>query len=240
MLILPAIDIKNGKCVRLFQGDFNKEIIFDVDPISVAKKFKKQGAKWLHIIDLDGAKNGNLTNYKIIKQIKKTTKLKIELGGGIRDTKIINHLIKEKIDKIILGTAAILKPEMVKNLNKHALAISIDAKKDLVMMEGWQKKSKYHVTELFKKFIALGIINFIYTDIEKDGTLISPNFKKIAKLKRLFPKINLTIAGGVSSVNDLNNLAKINVQSAIIGKALYTNLDLNKYVSQKNYTVSGR
>lgn len=239
MLIIPAIDIKNGKCVRLYQGNFNKEIIFNDDPLIVAKKFKKQGAKWLHIIDLDGARNGQPINLDIIKNIKKKTGLKIEYGGGIRNNKIIDELINIKINKIILGTAAILKPELVKNLNKHLIAISIDAKNDKVMINGWQKKSQYKTNELFKKFIDLGVNNFIYTDIEKDGALTSPNFKKIAKLRRLFPKINLSIAGGINRENDLENLVKINVQGAIIGKALYINEKLNNYVNQKNYSLPG-
>lgn len=240
MLIIPAIDIKNGKCVRLYQGNFNKEIILNNNPLVVAEKFKKQGAKWLHIIDLDGAKGGQPVNLKIIKNIKKKTGLKIEYGGGVRNIKIINELINQKIDKIILGTAAITEPEIVKNLNKRLIAISIDAKKDKVMINGWLKKSSYTTTELFKKFIDFGIVNFIYTDIEKDGTLTSPNFKKIAKLRRLFPKINLSIAGGITTKNNIKNLANINVDSVIIGKALYINQELNNYVGQKNYSLFRR
>lgn len=238
MLIIPAIDLKNGKCVRLYQGNFNQEIIFDNDPIIVAKKYKKDGAKWLHIIDLDGARTGKMINFEILKKIKNKTNLKIEFGGGIRNIKTINKL-QNIADKVILSTAVINNPKIINKINTKKIIISLDAKNNKVMINGWQKKSKFNVIKLINKFMKLNINNFIYTDITKDGTLISPNFEKITRLRKLFPDINLAIAGGISNKKDLQNLNNIKINAAIIGKALYVNKELNRYVSQKNYTLPG-
>jgi len=239
MLIIPAIDLINGQCVRLYQGKYDKVTKFDSDPVTVAKKFKKNGAQWLHVIDLDGARIGKLVNLKIVEKIKKDVNLKIEFGGGIRDVQTINKLINLKIDKLILSTAVINDPGIINKINPKKIIISLDAKNDRVMIKGWQKKSKYGVIELIKKFTALKVNNFIYTDIEKDGTLMAPNLKKIARLRRLFPHINLEIAGGISSAKDLQNLNSLKINAAIIGQALYVNKELNNYVSQKNYTLPG-
>ncbi|MFH1536517.1 MAG: 1-(5-phosphoribosyl)-5-[(5-phosphoribosylamino)methylideneamino]imidazole-4-carboxamide isomerase [Patescibacteria group bacterium] len=238
MLIIPAIDIKNGKCVRLYKGDFNKATIFSDDPLDVAKNIERDGSKYLHCIDLDGANKGKLVNFNLIKKIAKNTDLKIQYGGGIRNVESINQLLDLKINKIILSTSLINNPEIINDIDKSKIIMSVDGKKGKVCIKGWKEKTNINVSDLIEKFSRNQINNFIYTDIEKDGTLTSPNFSEIKKIRNKFLAIDLTIAGGVSSKKDLEKLNSLKINKVIIGKALYTNNNLKKYVSQKNYTLS--
>ena len=237
MLIIPALDLKNKKSVRLYKGQFDKVTNFGNDPVEIAKNLEKNGAKWLHIIDLDAAQKGFPINLDVVRQIQTKTNLKIELGGGIRKLETINKLMRLKIDKIILGTIVIENPEIIKQVDNKKIIISIDVKNGQVMAKGWQEKSIYNVFDLINIFLKLGNKKFIYTDIEKDGTLQSPNFSEISTIRQAFPKINLTIAGGISTVADVKKLKQLKINKIIIGKALYTNIKLKKYVSQKNYSL---
>ena len=236
MLIIPAIDLKNKKCVRLWQGQFDKETIFNDDPIKVARDFTKSGAKWLHIIDLDGAQSGQPQNLDIVSQIKNQLSIKVQFGGGIRSKKIFNKL---NIDKYILGTSAIDNTNLLEKINnKKNIIISIDAKNGKVMINGWQKNSNASVFDIINYLKNKKFNNFIYTDVERDGTLQGPNLPEIKILREEFPDIDLTIAGGISKIEDIKKLNQLKINKIIIGKALYTNPKLKKYVSQKNYSLS--
>lgn len=238
MLIIPAIDIKNGKCVRLLKGQFDKETVVADDPVAMAKTFEQEGATWLHVVDLDGAQKGTPQNIDIITEIKNQTSLKIQVGGGLRDVETIQKILDLDIDKLILGTVAIKNPFMIAYLKKTKLIIGADAINGEVMIKGWQEGSKINIYNLIKTFDNQGIEEFIFTDIEKDGTLTSPNFEEISQIREKYSWIELGVSGGISKAEHLEQLQNIKVDKVIIGKALYTNQKLREYVSQKNYTMS--
>tara|TARA_B100001123_G_C15097675_1_gene942245 strand:+ start:65 stop:772 length:708 start_codon:yes stop_codon:yes gene_type:complete len=231
MLIIPAIDILNGKCVRLFQGDYNKKTIYNDNPLEVANKWVSYGIKRLHIIDLDGAKSGFPKNIDLISKIIKTYDIPIQIGGGIRSIETAKSLINTGVKKIILSTNAINNPEMIKNLckeiGKEYVVISIDAVKGFVSINGWTQKTKIHAIDLINEMNEIGINQFIYTDIDKDGTLDGPNYKHIKEL--INPKYSIIAAGGITNIEHLKNLKDIGVYGSIIGKAIYTgNIKLNE------------
>ena len=231
MLIIPAIDILNGKCVRLFQGDYKKETIYDDNPLEIANKWISQGAQHLHIIDLDGAKAGYPKNIDIISTIVKKHDIPIQLGGGIRSIETAKILLKYGVTKVILSTNAIKKPKMVKKLcdeigTKHVI-ISIDAENGFVSINGWTEKTKISSINLITQMVGLGINQFIYTDITKDGTLSEPNYNKIKEL--INNEYSISIAGGITHIAHLEKLKNIGVDGAIIGKAIYTgNINLHE------------
>ncbi|OGH19365.1 MAG: 1-(5-phosphoribosyl)-5-[(5-phosphoribosylamino)methylideneamino]imidazole-4-carboxamide isomerase [Candidatus Levybacteria bacterium RIFCSPHIGHO2_12_FULL_38_12] len=222
MLVIPAIDIKNGQCVRLTQGDFTKEKIYEQDPVAMAKKFEQNGPDLIHIVDLDGAKDGLMKNKKVIEQISKTIQVPIELGGGIRDKKTIDGLLSF-VDRIILGTAAIENKEFLKEaITKYGdrIAVSLDAKDGKLTTRGWVETTDQDVFDYAKELESIGIQTIIYTDIARDGTLTSPNFSSIERL-RSYISCFLIASGGVSSLEDIKKLKELGVDGVIIGKALY-------------------
>lgn len=223
MNIYPAIDIKNGKCVRLTQGDFNEETIYSNDPVKVAMEWKNKGTKWLHIIDLDGAKMGKIVNGKIIKKIKDKTNLLIQVGGGIRSLEDVQMLINNNIDRLIIGTIAFENPKLLKELLKKfpgKIIVSIDAKNGKVQTQGWLKEVNLEVRDAILNLEKLGVKSFIYTDILKDGMLT----KSVALPDHVWePQINskLIIAGGISNIDQIKKLKALGVEGVILGKALY-------------------
>ncbi len=223
MLIYPAIDIKNGKCVMLTQGKFDKEKIYSEDPVEAAKIWEQKGAKMLHIIDLDGALEGKSKNYEIIQKIIKEINIPIQLGGGIRDLETIKTLIDIGVNRVILGTKAVQDEEMLKkaiNTYEEKIVVAIDAKDGYVAVNGWTKTSTVDALQFAKKIEQLGVKTIIYTDIARDGMLKGPNFKAIKNMNdNVF--IDVIASGGVSSVKDLQKLSEIGVAGAIVGKALY-------------------
>ncbi|MFH0819302.1 MAG: 1-(5-phosphoribosyl)-5-[(5-phosphoribosylamino)methylideneamino]imidazole-4-carboxamide isomerase [Patescibacteria group bacterium] len=227
MLIIPAIDLQNNKCVRLTCGKFNESTVYSDDPLQVAKNFEKQGAKWLHVIDLDGAQTGQLVNYNIVEQIIKNTNLKIQFGGGVRDENVISEI---KTNRIIVSTLAIKNPEII---NNKKIIVSLDCQDESIMVKGWQEKSNINIFNFIKQN---RLRQIIYTDVDRDGTLSGPNFTMIKRLTKICEVI---VAGGVRDEIDLQTLAMMNIYAVIIGKALYTNKSLKQYVSQKNYTMPG-
>ena len=223
MKIIPAIDIKNGKCVRLFQGDYNRETIYSPDPISVAKQWESLGANTLHIVDLDGAKMGKPINYEIIKRIVNETCLSVQIGGGIRNSVSMYRYIETGAKNIILGTIFLENQNMFNSLVKKftdKIIVSLDANNNTLMKNGWLDKSEKGLLETVKELEYTGVQSIIYTDTIRDGTLTEPNYSVIQSIKNI-TKMNVIIAGGISSIKQIEKLKKINVAGVIIGKALY-------------------
>lgn len=225
MILFPAIDIKDNKCVRLTQGDFNKVSIYSDDPVEMAKKWEAMGAEYLHVVDLDGAKNEGLNNRKTIEKIAKSINIPIQVGGGIRSEEKIKAMLDAGVDRVIVGTMVIENKELLTELvkvYKGQLAVSIDALKGKVAINGWQKVGKVDSIEICGFLESIGIETLVYTDISKDGMLSGPNFEVY---KELSEKTNLDIiaSGGVTSLDDIKKLKEMNLYGAIIGKALYDN-----------------
>ncbi|HZJ98656.1 MAG TPA: 1-(5-phosphoribosyl)-5-[(5-phosphoribosylamino)methylideneamino]imidazole-4-carboxamide isomerase [Tissierellaceae bacterium] len=223
MLIYPAIDIRDGKCVRLTQGAFDAEKIYFDNPYEVAKLWEEKGARILHIIDLDGALGGESKNLDAIQKIVETVDIPIQVGGGIRSIKAIERLMDIGVDRIILGTKALEDRDIVieaLRLYGEKVIIGIDAKDGYVAIEGWTKTSQTKALDFAKEMEALGVRTIIYTDIAKDGMLQGPNFKSTKELNDNVD-IDIIASGGVASMNDLEILSQIGVAGAIVGKALY-------------------
>ncbi|EGC4483509.1 1-(5-phosphoribosyl)-5-[(5-phosphoribosylamino)methylideneamino]imidazole-4-carboxamide isomerase [Listeria monocytogenes] len=223
MQIFPAIDLKNGQCVRLFQGDFSKKTIVNEDPIAQAKAFATDGATYLHIVDLDGALEGRPINLEVIQKMKITAKIPVQVGGGIRSMAQVDYYLESGIDRVIIGSAALTDPDFLRAaVQKYGakIAAGIDAKNGFVATRGWLDVSQVSYLDLAKRMEKVGVETIIYTDISRDGTLTGPNLEQMANLKE-HVKVNLIASGGVSSRADLEALAKLGLYGAIAGKALY-------------------
>lgn len=234
MKIYPAIDIKNGKCVRLKQGKFNEQTIYSDSPYMIAKKWEDSKASYIHVVDLDGALDGNWTNKDTIKRIVESVNIPVQTGGGIRSTKDIEDRLDVGISRVIIGTLAVKDPEFVKNavekFGSDKIVVGIDAKDGMVATDGWETVSELSAVELCKKMKSYGVKTIVYTDIAKDGMLIGPN---IDYTKYLIDETGLDIiaSGGISSIEDLKEVKSINAEGAIVGKALYTDkVDLSKAI----------
>jgi len=227
MKIFPAIDLRNGKCVRLTKGDFKSEKIYNENPINQAEVFSNAGFKYLHIIDLDGAVEGNLVNLKVIEKIVKKFNFKVEIGGGIRSVDSITKLLDIGADKVILGTAAIKDNFFLESCCKKysgSIALSLDARKNDIATSGWKNQTNINVFDYLNTVKDYGISRLIYTDIDKDGTNTGPNFKDSYKIADTF-NIPVIISGGISSINDVYKIINDNkkVEGIIVGKAIYEN-----------------
>jgi phosphoribosylformimino-5-aminoimidazole carboxamide ribotide isomerase len=237
MEIIPAIDLRNGKCVRLYQGDYNRETVFDENPLNVALQWQSLGAPRIHIVDLDGAAAGKVVNLDIIENIGRAVQVPTELGGGIRSLETIAAVLKLGIERVILGTVAVENPELVEKACRNypdSIIVSIDSRGGQVSTRGWLKTSELKVLELALDMKRLGVRRFIYTGIEQDGTLSGPNYRALSELIE-GTGLPVIAAGGVSSLEHLEKLKKIGVEGAIIGQALYTgNIDLKKALRVAN------
>ena len=227
MKILPAIDLKNGKCVRLTKGDFKSEKIYNENPINQAEVFSNAGFKYLHIIDLDGALEGNPVNLKVVEEIIKKFNFKVEVGGGIRNEDSIAKLLDIGSDKIILGTAAIKDKSFLESCCKKYfgnIALSLDVRKNNIAISGWKDQTNINIFEFLNTVKDYGISRLIYTDIDKDGTNMGPNFDDSYKIADNF-NVPVVISGGISSMNDINKIASDNkkIEGIIVGKAIYEN-----------------
>ncbi len=226
MLILPAIDIRDNKVVRLLQGDFTKETIYSGDPVNMAIRWEREGAKMLHVVDLDGAFAGKLVNLAVIKQIVKAVKIPIELGGGLRSEKDIDKAFGCGIKRAVVGTKAYKDENFLKRIIKkysQNIAISIDANKGDIASEGWKAKASVSLQDFINKINAIGVDTVIYTDILKDGTMQGPNIEAISQMADKL-SCNLVASGGISSLGDIKaikNLNRKNITGIIVGKALY-------------------
>lgn len=224
MKIFPAIDIINGQVVRLTKGDYDKVTIYGNDPLSVAKDFEKMGAEFLHIVDLDAAKDGKIHNYDIVKTICQSTSLKVEIGGGVRSEDVINHYIDAGVYRVILGTIAIKNPDFTKEMIKKygdKIAIGVDISNGFVAIHGWTEVSSISCNELFYDLERAGAKCVICTDISKDGAMQGTNLELYHDLSEKF-SIDIVASGGVSSIQDVIALKNMNIYGAILGKALYT------------------
>ncbi|GAA0501377.1 1-(5-phosphoribosyl)-5-[(5-phosphoribosylamino) me thylideneamino]imidazole-4-carboxamide isomerase [Salinibacillus aidingensis] len=223
MILYPAIDIRNGKCVRLIQGDYNQEDVYG-DPVEMAQKWINKGAKALHLVDLDGAKSGTSENLTTIEAIVNQTDIPVQVGGGIRTMNQVHALASIGVQRIILGTAALTNEtflnEAVSNY-PDCIAVSIDAKKGYVATDGWTKTSDRKALDFARELEKKGVQTIIYTDIAKDGMLSGPNFTEIDHVNQ-HVQMNVIASGGISSQEDVEKLSELNVYGAIIGKALYT------------------
>lgn len=237
MDIIPAIDIIDGACVRLFKGDFEQKTVYNHDPVFQALEFERDGADMLHIVDLDGAKNGVMKNKDIIKKIRSKVSVPIEVGGGLRDEQDMKELFEFGINRIILGTSAVNDPEFLEKALKiygdEKIAVGIDARKGEVAIKGWKEGTKIDVIDFAEELFKKGIKWIIYTDIYRDGTLTHPNFDDFDKLVSLLPHAKIIASGGVSRKEHIDTLSKIGVSGVIIGKALYEGEIILKEVGGK-------
>jgi phosphoribosylformimino-5-aminoimidazole carboxamide ribotide isomerase len=235
--IIPAVDLKQGQCVRLYQGDYTQETIFSDDPAEVALKWQSLGATRLHIVDLDGAAAGELCNLEIITEIARSVLIPTQVGGGIRDMDAIDRLLKAGVERVILGTAAVENPELVEEMCRRfgeRLVVSIDAREGRVATRGWYKGTELEVVAFARNVARLGVRRFIYTDISRDGTLTEPDFTGVAELVDAV-RLPVIAAGGVTSLIHLKVLRQIGVEGAIIGRALYTgDIDLKQAMAEVN------
>lgn len=227
MEIIPAIDIKQGRCVRLVQGDFGQETVFSNDPVEMALQWQSSGASRVHVVDLDGSKDGFLGNLALVERIGSTLSIPVQTGGGIRTFESANNFLSIGIDRIVLGTAAIENIEMVIKLcekwGAERIVVAVDADGDNVAIRGWLKKTSTKPIELVKKMSGIGITRFLYTDINRDGTLASPNFCGLESMVRTSGQ-RILASGGVSSLEDIRRLILTGVEGVIVGSALYKGL----------------
>ena len=235
--IIPAIDLRNGKCVRLYQGDYNRETVFSEDPLEVALKWQSLGAPRIHLVDLDGAAAGEVVNLEIIETIANAVLVPTQLGGGIRTLETISRLLKMGVERAILGTAAVENADLIKEAcRKYAesIIVSIDARAGQVATRGWLQGTDLKAVSLARDMASLGVRRFIYTDIIRDGTLTGPNYDALGELIEAVDR-PVIAAGGISSLDHLRVLKRIGVEGAIIGKALYTgDIDLKKALEVAN------
>lgn len=224
MQIYPAIDIRGGRCVRLLKGDYAQETVYGDSPLAMARQFANDGATWLHMVDLDGAKAGEPVNDDHVLQIKQALDVHIEIGGGIRSEQAVCDYLDAGVDRVILGSSAIADPDFVKRMLAmygERIVIGIDARDGYVAVDGWLKTSEVTATDLALELIKAGAAAFIFTDISKDGTLAGPNIAAIQQLAEVTQK-EVIASGGVSTLEDLRALQSAGVPGAIIGRALYT------------------
>ncbi|MEJ5284518.1 MAG: 1-(5-phosphoribosyl)-5-[(5-phosphoribosylamino)methylideneamino]imidazole-4-carboxamide isomerase [Brevinematia bacterium] len=226
MLIIPAIDIKNRKCVRLVRGNPDFETVYSNEPVFQAKFWEREGAKRLHVVDLDGAFEGKTKNLDIIQRIVEEVNIEVQVGGGIRDNRIIRALRNRGVHKIIIGTAAIENKKFIKNLcknNPNDIIIAIDAADGFVVKNGWKDVTNKRAIDIVKDLEEFGVQEIIYTDIMKDGTLEGPNYDSIETMLTI-TDIPIIVSGGISSLEDLRKLKEyepMGLKGVIIGKALY-------------------
>ncbi len=225
MRVVPAIDIINGKCVRLTQGDYGKMKIYRDDPVEVAKEFEEADLEYLHLVDLDGAKKGKVVNWKIIEDIQAETALKVDFGGGVKTEAEVEALLDLGIEQINIGSLAVKEPEVfasfIKKYGSENFILSADVLKDHVQVTGWTQESGIPIYDLADKFEKQGLQYITCTDISTDGMLGGPNFGLYKKLKKRFPNLKITASGGISSLDDLSELKYQKLHAAIVGKAIY-------------------
>ena len=223
MQIWPAIDLRGGKCVRLRQGDYDRETVFGDDPAEMAKRWVEQGAQFLHLVDLDGARDGKLVNRNAIAAIRAAVAVPCELGGGIRDEQTIDDLLNLGLDRLVIGTKALKEPDWFRKTCGHypgKLALGIDARGGRVATEGWLETSDVAASELANQFSDQPLASIIYTDIAKDGMLAGTNLPAMQEMKEAVD-VPVIASGGVTNVEDVRQLARVGMAGCIIGRALY-------------------
>ncbi|MDR1270198.1 MAG: 1-(5-phosphoribosyl)-5-[(5-phosphoribosylamino)methylideneamino]imidazole-4-carboxamide isomerase [Planctomycetaceae bacterium] len=223
MQLLPAIDILNGKCVRLKQGDYGRETVYADNPAEMAQHWVRHGAEYLHVVDLDGAKKKEPVNRQSVYDIVKTVEIPVEIGGGIRNEKTIRDYLDAGIDRVVIGTLALKNPDWFQKMSEqfpNKLVLGIDARNGLVATEGWLETSRTSAVELARNFCNLPLAALVYTDIAKDGMMEGPNFDEMVAMQQAVP-FPVIASGGVSSLDDIRKLRQLGLPACIIGKALY-------------------
>lgn len=223
MLILPAIDLYDKKAVRLYKGDYNEMTVYSNNPIEIARKFQECGATFIHMVDLEGAKNGTTPNIDEVRKVVEYTDLKVEIGGGIRNEETVQKYIDIGVDRVILGTAAVTDDEFLCKMvskYKEAIAVGVDLKDGYVAIKGWTEKSALTADEFFSHLSDIGVKTVICTDISKDGAMQGTNRELYKELSEKYT-MDIVASGGVSSIDDIKALRDMNLYGAILGKAYY-------------------
>jgi phosphoribosylformimino-5-aminoimidazole carboxamide ribotide isomerase len=241
MDVTPAIDLRGGRCVRLIQGDYDRELSFSDDPAAVARRWVEEGAQRLHVVDLDAAREGRPVNDAVVRAIIEAVDGPVQVAGGVRDLGAVERWLEAGADRVVLGTAAVRDPAFAgEAARRHGerIIVSIDAKDGVVAMEGWEELSGENAEESLRRLAELGVRRFIYTDISRDGMLTSPNFEAIESIVRI-SSVPVIAAGGVAEVGHIARLAETGVEGVIVGRALYDGgLDLREALAAAGRQVS--
>ncbi len=234
MLIFPAVDLVGGKAVRLFQGRYDKMTVYSDDPVAVALDFKAKGASHVHLVDLEGARDGGTPNFETVCRIKEASGLFCEAGGGVRDMRVIDRYLAAGIDRVILGTAAVTDAAFLRQAVEaygERVAVGVDLKDGFIAVKGWTENHPMPAAAFFERLEALGVQNVICTDISRDGAMRGANLSLYRELYAAYKAIRFTASGGVSSMEDVRRLKEMGLYAAIIGKAYYTGaIDLGEAV----------
>ncbi len=235
MDVIPAIDLHGGKCVRLHQGDYSRETVFDVDPLAVLRRFEAAGATRVNVVDLDGARDGIRSNAGVVADMAATATIPLQISGGIRDAETAAALDKDGVARVVFGTAAVEAPDEVESaigeLGTERVVVGIDARDGVVATRGWMAASDVRVLDMVRKMADMGVSRIQYTDINRDATMAHPNFEAAAELLDN-TTCRILIAGGISSIEDLLRLKELGVDGAVLGQAIYTGaIDLAEAVS---------
>lgn len=223
MIVYPAIDIRGGNAVRLVEGDYDRETVFDADPVDAALRWASSGAEWIHIVDLDGARDGQRLNAETIARIRDAVPCRLQLGGGIRSMQDIDAVLQLGIDRVIIGSAAVTNPELVAEaVQQHhsAVAVGLDARDGNLATQGWREQTDVSALNAARRFAEQGVEHFIFTDISRDGRLEGPNLDSLTQMVDAV-SANVVASGGISSLDDVNAVAEIGAAGVIIGAALY-------------------
>ena len=223
MEVIPAVDIRGGRCVRLYQGDYDRETVFSEDPAGMARHWERLGASRLHVVDLDGARAGWPVNDRVIEELLSAIEVPVQVAGGIRQLDVIGRYLEMGADRVVLGTAAVHDQPLVSRacaMFPGSVAVAVDARRGRVATAGWREASGETPEGLMRHLAELGVPRFIFTDISRDGTLRGPNFAAIGRLVRAF-RTPVIASGGVTTVEHLRRLAKLGAEGAIVGRALY-------------------
>lgn len=225
MRIIPAIDIIDGKCVRLTQGDYTKKKVYNENPLEVARDFEHAGLAYLHLVDLDGARAGKVINWKVIESITQNTKLSVDFGGGIKTEEEVIRLFESGVSQVNLGSIAVKDPSLVegwiRKFGAGKIILSADVRNEKIAVSGWSKDSAIDIADFIQDYIRMGITYVTCTDISTDGMLQGPNIGLYSKLLDKFPSIKLVASGGVSNMEDIQQLKRIRIDGVIVGKAIY-------------------
>ena len=234
MEVIPAIDLKDGACVRLYQGDFEQTTVFSTDPAETALRWQSAGAPRIHVVDLDGSRSGIPANLESIQAIAGAVSVPLQVGGGVRTVETAQALLEAGVERVVLGTAAVEQPELVKQIcgqwGAERVVVAVDARQGRVAIRGWTEDTPVDATELVKEMAVLGPQRFLYTDISRDGTMTAPNFGAVAAMVQN-TGLAIIASGGVTSLDDLRRLAQTGAEAAIVGRALYEgSLDLSEAI----------
>ena len=225
MELIPAIDLIDGKCVRLYQGDYSQETVYSDDPVEVALRWESLGASRIHIVDLDGARSGNPDNLSVVKRIVSAVQVPVQMGGGVRTLDTARSIIEAGVHRVMLGTVAVRDPQIVHDacaqFGSEAVVVAVDSKDGQVAVSGWTSASQIQASDLVASMMEAGVQTFLCTDISKDGTLTGPNYGLMRDLVEVAGE-GVIAAGGIASIEHLQRLAEVGVGGAVIGKALYT------------------